>query len=115
MLSFSLVEEALTGLIYHRPSDENSSFQFTSGGWGIEEVWGPLYWAPGLDWITESPRVVLKGLIGLGVATTTLALFSNLHPVCPTSYQIVNHTQLSFQVAYNVYGGYIKLLNQRVF
>ena len=26
MLSFSLVAEALTGLIYHRPSGENSSF-----------------------------------------------------------------------------------------
>ena len=31
MLSFSLVAEALTGLIYHRPSGENSSFQFSSG------------------------------------------------------------------------------------
>ena len=30
MLSFSLVAEALTGLIYHRPSDENSNFQFSS-------------------------------------------------------------------------------------
>ena len=29
MLSFSLVAEALTGLIYHRPSGENSNFQFT--------------------------------------------------------------------------------------
>ena len=28
MLSFSLVVEALTGLIYHRPSGENSNFQF---------------------------------------------------------------------------------------
>ena len=28
MLSFSLVAEALTGLIYHRPSGENSNFQF---------------------------------------------------------------------------------------
>ena len=27
MLSFSLVAEALTGLIYHRPSGENSNFQ----------------------------------------------------------------------------------------
>ena len=27
MLSFSLVAEALTGLIYHRPSGENSKFQ----------------------------------------------------------------------------------------
>ena len=26
MLSFSLVAEALTGLIYHRPSGENSKF-----------------------------------------------------------------------------------------
>ena len=30
MLSFSLVAEALTGLIYHRPSRENSNFQFSS-------------------------------------------------------------------------------------
>ena len=30
MLSFSLVAEALTGLIYHRPSGENSNFQFGS-------------------------------------------------------------------------------------
>ena len=30
MLSFSLVAEDLTGLIYHRPSGENSSFQFSS-------------------------------------------------------------------------------------
>ena len=28
MLSFSLVAEALTGLIYHRPPDENSNFAF---------------------------------------------------------------------------------------
>ena len=28
MLSFSLVAEALTGLIYHRPSGENSKFAF---------------------------------------------------------------------------------------
>ena len=28
MLSFSLVAEALTGLIYHRPSGENSKFEF---------------------------------------------------------------------------------------
>ena len=28
MLSFFLVAEALTGLIYHRPSGENSNFQF---------------------------------------------------------------------------------------
>ena len=27
MLIFLLVAEALTGLIYHRPSDENSNFQ----------------------------------------------------------------------------------------
>ena len=38
-------------------------------------------WAPGIEWITESPRVVFKGLIGLGVATTTLVLFSILHPL----------------------------------
>ena len=30
MLSFSLVAEALTGLIYHRPSGENSNFQFSA-------------------------------------------------------------------------------------
>ena len=30
MLSFSLVAEALMGLIYHRPSGENSNFQFES-------------------------------------------------------------------------------------
>ena len=30
MLSFSLVAEALTRLIYHRSSGENSSFQFSS-------------------------------------------------------------------------------------
>ena len=30
MLSFSLVAEALTGLIYHRPSGENSNFRFSS-------------------------------------------------------------------------------------
>ena len=29
MLSFSLVAEALTGLIYYRPSGENSNFQFS--------------------------------------------------------------------------------------
>ena len=29
MLSFSLVAEAVTGLIYHRPLGENSNFQFT--------------------------------------------------------------------------------------
>ena len=29
MLSFSLVAEALTDLIYHRPSGQNSNFQFT--------------------------------------------------------------------------------------
>ena len=29
MLSFSLVAEALTGLIYHRPSGENSKFLFS--------------------------------------------------------------------------------------
>ena len=28
MLSFSLVAEALTGLFYHRPLGENSTFQF---------------------------------------------------------------------------------------
>ena len=28
MLSFSLVAEALTGLIYHRPSGKDSNFQF---------------------------------------------------------------------------------------
>ena len=28
MLSFHLVEEALTALIYHRPAGENSSFPF---------------------------------------------------------------------------------------
>ena len=28
MLSFSLVADALTGLINHRPSDENFNFQF---------------------------------------------------------------------------------------
>ena len=32
-LSFSLVAEALTGLIYHRPLEENSSFQFSSDVW----------------------------------------------------------------------------------
>ena len=31
MLSFSLVAEALTGLIYHRPSGENSKFAFAFG------------------------------------------------------------------------------------
>ena len=36
---------------------------------------GPLHWAPGIEWITESSRVVFKELIGLGVATTTLVLF----------------------------------------
>ena len=30
MVSFSLVAGALTGLIYHRPSGENSNFQFSS-------------------------------------------------------------------------------------
>ena len=30
-LNFSLVAEALAGLIYHSPSDENSNFQFTPG------------------------------------------------------------------------------------
>ena len=30
MLSFSLAAEALTGLIYHRPSGENSNFQFNA-------------------------------------------------------------------------------------
>ena len=30
MLSFFLVVEALTGLIYRRPPDENSNFQFSS-------------------------------------------------------------------------------------
>ena len=30
MLSFSLVAEALTGLTYHRPAGENSSFQFNT-------------------------------------------------------------------------------------
>ena len=30
MLSFSLVAEALTGLIYHRPSGENSKFALHS-------------------------------------------------------------------------------------
>ena len=30
MLNFSLVAEALTGLIYHRPSGENSNFQLSS-------------------------------------------------------------------------------------
>ena len=79
MLPFSLVAEALTGLIYHRPSGENSSFV---GGWAIGEVWGPLHWAPGIEWITESPRVDFKGLIGPGVATTTISLFSILHPQC---------------------------------
>ena len=29
MLSFFLIAEVLTGLIYHRPAGENSSFQFT--------------------------------------------------------------------------------------
>ena len=35
MLSFSLVAEALTGLIYHRPSGENSKFlpSFGVAGW----------------------------------------------------------------------------------
>ena len=39
-----------------------------------------LHWAPGIEWINESPRVVFKGLIGPGVATTTSSLFSILHP-----------------------------------
>ena len=34
MLSFSLVAEALTGLIYHRPSGENSKFAFAKGAIG---------------------------------------------------------------------------------
>ena len=33
MLSFSLVAEALAGLIYHRPSGENFSFLLRAG-WG---------------------------------------------------------------------------------
>ena len=45
------------------------------GEWGIR--WGnrvgirPANWALGIEWITESPRAVFKGLIGLGAATTT--------------------------------------------
>ena len=38
------------------------------------------HWAPGIEWITESPGVVFKGLIGPGAATTTSSLFSILHP-----------------------------------
>ena len=38
-------------------------------------IWGPLHWAPGIEWITESPRVVFKGLMRPGVATTISSLF----------------------------------------
>ena len=37
MLSFSLVAEALTGLIYHRPSGENSKFLPSSQRHGRHE------------------------------------------------------------------------------
>ena len=47
----------------------------------VGEVWGPLHWAPGIEWITESPRAVFKGLIGLGAATTTPA--SHFHFASP--------------------------------
>ena len=30
MLSFFLIAEVLTGLIYHRPAGENTSFQYSS-------------------------------------------------------------------------------------
>ena len=36
---------------------------------------GPSTLDTGIEWITESPRAVFKGLIGLGAATTTLVLF----------------------------------------
>ena len=38
MLSFSLVAEALTGLIYHRPSGENSNFQSELCPFQINEI-----------------------------------------------------------------------------
>ena len=25
-------------------------------GWGIREVWGPLHWASGIEWITEKTK-----------------------------------------------------------
>ena len=36
MLSFSLVAEALTGLIYHRPSGENFSFALSAGSSDVD-------------------------------------------------------------------------------
>ena len=46
------------------------------------ELWGPLHLAPGTEWITESPRVVFKGLIGLGAATTTPVLLFHFTSPC---------------------------------
>ena len=40
MLSFSLVAEALAGLIYHRNSGENSTLHCIDGR-GIGEIWDP--------------------------------------------------------------------------
>ena len=50
---------------------------------GIGEAWGPLHWAPGIEWITESPRAAFKELIGLGaVATTPTPPFHFASPHC---------------------------------
>ena len=59
----------------------------------------PLHWAPGIEWITESSRVVFEGLIGLGVTTTTLVLFSILHPHVDDNYMVAfsEKTRLRYQ------------------
>ena len=48
-----------------------------------------LHWALGTEWITESPRAVFKGPIGLGAATTTSSLsfhFASLSEGNPTAH-----------------------------
>ena len=54
MLRFSQVAEALTGLIYHRPSGENSKF-IHSWTWGARKDLGPTLGA-GHRMDTERPK-----------------------------------------------------------
>ena len=51
MLSFFLVAEALTGLICHRPSGENSSFQFS---WSDTKISLVLY---RYAWLCSSVKI----------------------------------------------------------
>ena len=74
MLSFSLVAEALTGLIYHRPSGENSNFQFefTLACLVAEPLTGLIYHCPSGENSDFQFSSHLPGALSEGILMLTL-------------------------------------------